>query len=85
MKDYLLDVMQQQEHGLYLCELPTGNGKTFDSAQAMKEYADSIGDDTKIIYLTTLNKNLLQAKHLTSNLQKPSANRPACDIARFPS
>lgn len=52
MKDYLLDVMQQQEHGLYLCELPTGNGKTFDSAQAMKEYADSIGDDTKIIYLT---------------------------------
>ena len=55
MKDYLLDVMQQQEHGLYLCELPTGNGKTFDSAQAMKEYADSICDDTKIIYLTTLN------------------------------
>ena len=46
MKDYLLDVMQQHEHGLYMCELP------------MKEYADSIGDDTKIIYLTTLNKNL---------------------------
>lgn len=58
MKDYLLDVMQQQEHGLYICELPTGNGKTFESAQAMKEYADSIGDGTKIIYLTTLNKNL---------------------------
>lgn len=50
--------MQRQEHGLYLCELPTGNGKTFDSAQAMKEYADSIENDTKIIYLTTLNKNL---------------------------
>lgn len=58
LKDYLLDVMQQHEHGLYLCELPTGNGKTFDSAQAMKEYADSIDDGTKIIYLTTLNKNL---------------------------
>ena len=58
MKDYLLDVMQQHEHGLYMCELPTGNGKTYDSARAMKEYADSIGDDTKIIYLTTLNKNL---------------------------
>ena len=26
--------------------------------EAMKEYADSICDDTKIIYLTTLNKNL---------------------------
>ena len=37
LKDYLLDVMQQHEHGLYLCELPTGNGKTFESAQAMKE------------------------------------------------
>lgn len=58
MKDYLLDVMQQRGHGLYLCELPTGNGKTFDSAQAMKEYADTIEDNTKIIYLTTLNKNL---------------------------
>lgn len=50
--------MQQHEHGLYLCELPTGNGKTFDSVRAMKEYADSIDDGTKIIYLTTLNKNL---------------------------
>lgn len=58
LKDYLLDVMQQHEHGLYMCELPTGNGKTYGSARAMKEYADSIGDDTKIIYLTTLNKNL---------------------------
>lgn len=58
MKEYLLGVMQQHEHGLYLCELPTGNGKTFDSVRAMKEYADSIDDGTKIIYLTTLNKNL---------------------------
>lgn len=58
MKDYLLEIMQQHEHGLYLCELPTGNGKTYDSAYAMKEYAELIEDDTKIIYLTTLNKNL---------------------------
>lgn len=58
MKDYLLDIMQKQEHGLYLCELPTGNGKTFDSAQAMKTFADSVKDNTKIIYLTTLKKNL---------------------------
>ena len=58
MKDYLLDVMQQKKHGLYMCELPTGNGKTFASARAMKEYADSLEDGTKIIYITTLNKNL---------------------------
>lgn len=58
LKDYLLDVMQQHEHGLYMCELPTGNGKTYDSARAMKEYADSIEDGTKIIYITTMNKNL---------------------------
>lgn len=50
--------MQKKEHGLYLCELPTGNGKTFDAAQAMKVFADSVKDNTKIIYLTTLNKNL---------------------------
>lgn len=58
LKNYLLSVMKQKKKGLYMCELPTGNGKTFDSAQAMKEYADSIEDNTKIIYLTTLNKNL---------------------------
>lgn len=60
LKDYLLDVMQRHEQGLYLCELPTGNGKTYDSAHAMKEYADSIVDDTKIIYLTMLNKICLK-------------------------
>lgn len=79
MKDYLLNVMQQQEHGLYLCELPTGNGKTFDSAQAMKEYADSIEDNTKIIYLTTLNKNLpedaLRAAYGSDELYKRSVLR----------
>ena len=58
LKDYLLNVMQKKEHGLYMCELPTGNGKTYDSAWAMKEYAASIEDNTKIIYITTLNKNL---------------------------
>lgn len=50
--------MKKKEHGLYLCELPTGNGKTYDSAQAMRVFADSVKDNTKIIYLTTLNKNL---------------------------
>ena len=79
MKDYLLDVMQQHEHGLYMCELPTGNGKTYDSARAMKEYADLIGDDTKIIYLTTLNKNLpedaLRAAYGSEELYKRNVLR----------
>ena len=44
LKDYLLDVMQQHEHGLYMCELPTGNGKTYDSARAMKEYAENFSN-----------------------------------------
>lgn len=80
MKDYLLDIMQQQEHGLYMCELPTGNGKTFDSAQAMKEYADTIVDNKKIIYLTTLNKNLpeeaLRAAYENDELYK-------CNVLRI--
>ena len=79
LKDYLLDVMQQHEHGLYMCELPTGNGKTYDSARAMKEYADLIGDDTKIIYLTTLNKNLpedaLRAAYGSEELYKRNVLR----------
>lgn len=62
MKDYLLKTMQNHKPGLYLCELPTGNGKTYNCARAMKEYADQINDDTKIIYLTTLNKNLPEAE-----------------------
>lgn len=79
LKDYLLDVMQQHEHGLYMCELPTGNGKTYDSARAMKEYTDSIGNDTKIIYLTTLNKNLpedaLRAAYGSEELYKRNVFR----------
>lgn len=85
LKDYLLDVMQQHEHGLYMCELPTGNGKTYDSARAMKEYTDSIGNDTKIIYLTTLNKNLpedaLRAAYGSEELYN-ALNLMICGIIR---
>jgi len=80
LKDYLLNVMEKRECGLYLCELPTGNGKTFDSAQAMKKYADSIEDNTQIIYLTTLNKNLpedaLKAAYGSEELYK-------CNVLRL--
>lgn len=72
--------MEKRECGLYLCELPTGNGKTFDSAQAMKKYADSIEDNTQIIYLTTLNKNLpedaLKAAYGSEELYK-------CNVLRL--
>ena len=45
----------------------------------MKEYADLIGDDTKIIYLTTLNKNLpedaLRAAYGSEELYKRNVLR----------
>ena len=62
MKDYLLDKMREHKKGLYLCELPTGNGKTFSSAWAMKEYADEISGKRKILYLTTLKKNIQEVE-----------------------
>lgn len=71
--------MQQHESGLYLCELPTGNGKTFAAAQAMKEFAESSEEGTKIIYLTTLNKNLpeeaLKAAYGSEELYKRNVLR----------
>lgn len=57
MKDYLLDVMNKSEKGLFLLQLPTGNGKTYNSVQAIKNFSE-IANKRKIIYLTTLNKNL---------------------------
>ena len=38
MKDYILDVMKAGQKGLYLCELPTGYGKTYNAVQAMKAW-----------------------------------------------
>lgn len=58
--------MQQKKTGLYLCELPTGNGKTFSTAQAMKMYADIGTNDTKILFLTTLTKNLPEEELLSA-------------------
>lgn len=58
LKDYLLNVMQQKKHGLYMCEFPTGTGKSYDIVHAMQEYLNTTDDNRKIIYLTTLNKNL---------------------------
>lgn len=58
MREYLLENMKKGNNGLYLCELPTGYGKTYQVVRAMKEYVDNVKDGRKIIYLTTLNKNL---------------------------
>ena len=58
VKDYLISVMKAQSKGLYLLELPTGNGKTYSAAQAMREYARVLPKGKKIIYITTQLKNL---------------------------
>ena len=66
MKDYILEIMKAGQKGLYLCELPTGYGKTYNAVQAMKAYADTGDHKKKIIYLTTLNKNLPEAELLAA-------------------
>ena len=54
------------EHGLHLCELPTGYGKTYNVVHAMKEYLADPDNHRKIIYLTTLNKNLPEKELLSA-------------------
>ena len=58
LRDYILNTMSAAQRGLYLIESPTGYGKTYAVANAMKAYADHPVGNRKIIYLTTLNKNL---------------------------
>ena len=58
MEQYLREIMRVNENGLYLCELPTGFGKTFTSVKLIAEWICSHPSDRKIIFLTTLNKNL---------------------------
>lgn len=66
MKNYILETMKSNEHGLFLCELPTGYGKTYTVAQIMKAYACDPQNKRKIVYLTTLNKNLPEDELLTA-------------------
>ena len=58
MNQYIESVMHSGEHGLFLLELPTGYGKTYQAVRAMKDYALNSEGKRKIIYLTTLLKNL---------------------------
>lgn len=66
MKEYLITTMLCGEHGLYLCELPTGYGKTYNVVHAIKEYLANPDNHRKIIYLTTLNKNLPEKELLSA-------------------
>ena len=58
MEKYLRDVMSDNKNGLYLCALPTGFGKTFTSVKLISEWIKENHSGRKIIFLTTLNKNL---------------------------
>lgn len=66
MKEYIITTMFCGEHGLHLCELPTGYGKTYNVVHAMKEYLADPDNRRKIIYLTTLNKNLPEKELLSA-------------------
>lgn len=73
LKQYFLDIMRKECNGLYLCEVPTGIGKSYQAAHAIEEYAKgireecakamrqcarTITDGRKLIYLTPLRKNV---------------------------
>ena len=58
MEQYLREIMSVNENGLYLCELPTGFGKTYTSVKLIADWVCNHTSDRKIIFLTTLNKNL---------------------------
>ena len=42
LKQYFLDIMRKECNGLYLCEVPTGIGKSYQAAHAMEEYVKEI-------------------------------------------
>lgn len=58
MKKYVDSIFNNSDNGLFLCELPTGYGKTHTITECMREYVANPSNTRKIIYLTTLNKNL---------------------------
>ena len=82
MKTYFTDILEKGENGLYLCQMPTGSGKTYSVVEAIKDYVIGHSEDNsvnstkgtqegghrdnsprrKIIYLTTLNKNVIDTE-----------------------
>lgn len=58
MKDFILESMKNGTNGLQTIEIPTGFGKSYNAAKACVELVRDESFDKKIIFLTTLNKNL---------------------------
>lgn len=58
MKQYLEKVIRSGQNGLYLCQLPTGYGKSYATLQTIADWIRNSSENRKIIYLTTLTKNL---------------------------
>lgn len=59
MHDYLRNIVSTHATGLATIQVPTGAGKSYEVAKLIKEMADDPDEHRKIIYLTSLNKNLL--------------------------
>ena len=51
-------MMAKAEKGLFLVQLPTGTGKSYSIKEAFREYASDVKGTRKIIYLTSLKKNI---------------------------
>lgn len=58
LKDYIIQTMREGKNGLDLYEVPMGYGKTRTVAQAINEYVGDPDHRRRIIFLTSLNKNL---------------------------
>lgn len=116
MKTYFTDIIENGDNGLYLCQMPTGSGKTYNVVEAIKDYVLSDKTDgsrdhqdgqtqdneferkkgRKIIYLTTLNKNVISNElraafgdenayfrnvlHIKSNLDEVLEKLPSLNI-----
>lgn len=116
MKTYFTDILEKGENGLYLCQMPTGSGKTYSVVEAIKDYVIGHSEDNsvnstkgtqegghrdhsprrKIIYLTTLNKNVIDTElqeafgdeelysknvlHIRANLDEVIEKLPTMDI-----
>ena len=88
LKQYFLDIMRKECNGLYLCEVPTGIGKSYQAAHAMEEYAKAmrqcagtITDERKLIYLTPLRKNVgEEEEELKRHMKMKSCLKKKCCI-----
>lgn len=58
LKEYIKSPIIEGRPGLWTVEVYTGGGKTYNSARAIAEYVKTSSSDKKIIFLTTLLKNL---------------------------